>query len=214
MSHLTWLWQGVRSPCIEEVITVEISEMARPKLFGEAAEDWLRSKLMPKQPGAFDVVVRTCGLLQQDMMQAILEAKPSDLHARISTGLDLAFWRTLSVPSKSRRRTLTTGLRTKESLMPWSSHCPRMLQRCYRSDPCNGPREVARATLLATLEEAPAVVHAEIPEEVNAKENRQVSASLHYGLAGKWGSCSETREILTTKKRTWIPSQLLSSLIR
>ena len=154
--------------------TLEICEAARPTRFGDAAEDWLRSKLMPKQPGALDVVMTTCGLLQQDMMQAILEAKPSDLHARISTVLGLRsledFERAVQESSKNAndRRKLadervSDASRLVESL---SAHVARLEERAMQ----RASVEVARAAFLATLEEAPAVIKVEIPKEVDAKE--------------------------------------------
>ena len=59
-------------------------------LFGDAAEEWLRATLIPHQPESLDTTLSTCGLLQQDVMRSVLEAKPADRYAHISAVLGMS----------------------------------------------------------------------------------------------------------------------------
>lgn len=70
--------------------TLEVAGAVATPIFGEAAEDWVETALMPGEPGSLAVALTTCGLLQQDVMRSVLEAKPADRYAHISSVLGLA----------------------------------------------------------------------------------------------------------------------------
>ena len=70
--------------------TLEVTMSGSKSIFGEAAEQWVEEELMPGDPGSLAVALRTCGLLQQDVMRSVLEAKPADRYAHISSVLGLA----------------------------------------------------------------------------------------------------------------------------
>lgn len=69
--------------------TLEVRGAAAKSLYGEAARDWLGGCLLPDEPSALGTALTTCGLLQQDVMRSVLEAKPADRYAHISTVLGL-----------------------------------------------------------------------------------------------------------------------------
>ena len=69
--------------------TLEVNGVAERALFADAAETWLRHTLMPHQPDEFASTLMASGLLQQDVMRSILEAKPSERFAHISAVLGL-----------------------------------------------------------------------------------------------------------------------------
>ena len=70
--------------------TLEIAGAATTSLFGDEAEEWLGMNLIPYEPKALAMVLTTCGLLQQDVMRSVLEAKASDRYAHISAVLGLS----------------------------------------------------------------------------------------------------------------------------
>lgn len=70
--------------------TLEVAGASSSPLFGEAAEEWLRSALAPHQPESLPTALSTCGLLQQDVMRSVLEAKPADRYTHISAVLGLS----------------------------------------------------------------------------------------------------------------------------
>ena len=171
--------------------TLEVSEMGRPTRFGDAAEQWLRSNLLPKQPQALDVVMGTCGLLQQDMMQAILETKPSELHSRISTVLGLSSLEEFEFAVRESAKNTNNlkkladeefakATRMVESL---SAQVGMLEGRAMR----RASVEVARNALLSTLREAPEVVHVETPQHIKAKDAismSQASRHLSHQVSG------------------------------
>ena len=69
--------------------TLEVLGATAKALYGDAAADWLGHCLLPREPAALDMVLTTCGLLQQDVMRSVLEAKPADRYAHITTVLGL-----------------------------------------------------------------------------------------------------------------------------
>ncbi len=69
--------------------TLEVSSTGGLSLFGDGATEWLDDVLVPAEPGSLNVALTTCGLLQQDVMRSVLEAKPADRFAHISAVLGL-----------------------------------------------------------------------------------------------------------------------------
>jgi len=69
--------------------SLEIAGLDGGSLFGGLASDWLDSVLVHSEPGSLSVALATCGLLQQDVMRSVLEAKPAERFAHISAVLGL-----------------------------------------------------------------------------------------------------------------------------
>ncbi|MDF1597516.1 MAG: AAA family ATPase [Acidimicrobiia bacterium] len=69
--------------------TLEVRGANTKPLFGDAARDWLGECLVPTEPYSLAMALTTCGLLQQDVMRSVLEAKPADRYAHITTVLGL-----------------------------------------------------------------------------------------------------------------------------
>ncbi len=69
--------------------TLEFKEVGQSSLFGAEAEEALRQALVPGGGLTLDMALGTSGLMQQDVMRAVLEAKPADRYRHISTVLGL-----------------------------------------------------------------------------------------------------------------------------
>lgn len=70
--------------------TLEFSEESGKVLFGAEAERELQERLAPNPGITLEMALATSGLLQQDVMRAVLEAKPADRCRHISTVLGLS----------------------------------------------------------------------------------------------------------------------------
>lgn len=69
--------------------TLELRRTGEPSLFGDEAEAELRRILLPHTDLALESALTTSGLMQQDVMRHVLEAKPSDRYRQLSTVLGL-----------------------------------------------------------------------------------------------------------------------------
>lgn len=69
--------------------TLELRHMDGPALFGDDAEAELHKILLPHTEMALESALTTSGLMQQDVMRSVLEAKPSDRYRQLSTVLGL-----------------------------------------------------------------------------------------------------------------------------
>lgn len=69
--------------------TLELRGLSETALFGEEAEVELRRILLPRTEMALDSALATSGLMQQDVMRRVLEAKPADRYRQLSTVLGL-----------------------------------------------------------------------------------------------------------------------------
>ena len=69
--------------------TLELTVEGDEPLFGADAEQALANILVPSDGLTLDVALTTSGLMQQDVMRAVLEAKPADRYKHISTVLGL-----------------------------------------------------------------------------------------------------------------------------
>lgn len=69
--------------------TLELNWVDRPPLFGKDAEDKLRNILLPYSELTIKSALATSGLMQQDVMRHVLEAKPADRYRQLSTVLGL-----------------------------------------------------------------------------------------------------------------------------
>lgn len=69
--------------------TLEFRAVGSTSIFGAEAEDALADALVPGNGLTLDMALSTSGLMQQDVMRAVLEAKPADRYRHISTVLGL-----------------------------------------------------------------------------------------------------------------------------
>ena len=69
--------------------TLEFSEAGAEVLFGQDAEEALQRALVPGEGLTLEMALTTSGLMQQDVMREVLQAKPADRYRHISTVLGL-----------------------------------------------------------------------------------------------------------------------------
>jgi DNA repair exonuclease SbcCD ATPase subunit len=69
--------------------TLEFRAAGSAPIFGAEAESALADALVPGDGLTLDMALSTSGLMQQDVMRAVLEAKPADRYRHISTVLGL-----------------------------------------------------------------------------------------------------------------------------
>lgn len=69
--------------------TLEFGEPGAETLFGSEAQDALEKALVPGDGLTLEMALTTSGLMQQDVMRAVLQAKPADRYRHISTVLGL-----------------------------------------------------------------------------------------------------------------------------
>ena len=70
--------------------TLEFSDSSGVVLFGGEAESELKQLLAPNPGISLEMALTTSGLLQQDVMRAVLQAKPADRYRHISTVVGLS----------------------------------------------------------------------------------------------------------------------------
>lgn len=69
--------------------TLELRRQGEQPLFGPEAESTLRKILLPYSDQSLESALTTSGLMQQDVMRRVLEAKPADRYRHMSTVLGL-----------------------------------------------------------------------------------------------------------------------------
>lgn len=69
--------------------TLELRGDSSPPLFGAEAEKELRRLLMPAQTLTLESALTTSGLMQQDVLRSVLEAKPAERYKQLTTILGL-----------------------------------------------------------------------------------------------------------------------------
>lgn len=69
--------------------TLELSQPGAEPLFGEEAEAELRRILLPNSELSLHSALTTSGLMQQDVLRSVLEAKPAERYRQLSTVLGL-----------------------------------------------------------------------------------------------------------------------------
>ena len=148
--------------------------MTEAPLFGDEAEEWLGRSLIPHEPKALAMALATCGLLQQDVMRSVLEAKASDRYAHISAVLGLSglegFERALQDSAKEaadNSKLAEKGLLEVGRLVETASlRVETLKQRATQ----RASVEVARGTLRGALEEIPKSLRVEVPDVMAAAQ--------------------------------------------
>ena len=69
--------------------TLELRRPGAAPIFGQEADDALRELLLPDTDLTLEAALTTSGLMQQDVMRGVLEAKPADRYRHLTTVLGL-----------------------------------------------------------------------------------------------------------------------------
>lgn len=69
--------------------TLELRRPGTAPIFGPEADEALRNLLLPNTDLALEAALTTSGLMQQDVMRGVLEAKPADRYRHLTTVLGL-----------------------------------------------------------------------------------------------------------------------------
>lgn len=69
--------------------TLELRRPSAAPIFGQEADDALRELLLPATDLTLEAALTTSGLMQQDVMRGVLEAKPADRYRHLTTVLGL-----------------------------------------------------------------------------------------------------------------------------
>lgn len=81
--------------------TLELRRAGGEPWFGDEAEEELRRVLLPNTEMSLESALTTSGLMQQDVMRRVLEAKPADRFRQLSTVLGLGVLEDFEEASKS-----------------------------------------------------------------------------------------------------------------
>lgn len=159
--------------------TLEIAGAAGPALFGQEAENWLGANLVPHDPKALPMFLTTCGLLQQDVMRSVLEAKASDRYAHIGVILGLgeleAFEyvvRDAAKEAKKRRDLARTHVDSSSAVVQSAGiQVETVGQRAAQ----RASVEVVRTMLRDTIQQAPSGARIDVPDILTAEHARKVA---------------------------------------
>lgn len=69
--------------------TLELRRLGAAPIFGKEADDALRQLFLPDTDLTLEAALTTSGLMQQDVMRGVLEAKPADRYRHLTTVLGL-----------------------------------------------------------------------------------------------------------------------------
>ena len=184
--------------------TLEIAGVATTSLFGDEAEEWLGESLIPHEPKALAMALTTCGLLQQDVMRSVLEAKASDRYAHISAVLGLSdlegFECALQDSAKEaagNSKLAEQGLLNAGKLVETASLTLETLKQRATQ---RASVEVARGTLRGALEEIPKSVRVEVPDVMAAAQALGLARHSRQ-LGRRVGELLETARDLRKQKR-------------
>ena len=189
--------------------TLEITGAATTSLFGDEAEDWLGRKLIPHAPKALAMALTTRGLLQQDVIRSVLEAKASDRYAHVSAVLGLSdlegFERAAKDSAKeagTRREVAEQKLLETVQLAETASlRVETLRQRATQ----RASVEVAWETLRGALEEASKRMRVEVPDVMAAEQ--VLGLAKHSRLLGRRvGDLLETARNLRQQKKNLDPA--------
>ena len=189
--------------------TLEIVSTAATPLFGDEAEDWLGRKLIPHEPKALAMALTTRGLLQQDVMRSVLEAKAADRYANVSAVLGLSdlegFERAAQDSAKQagvRRQLAEQKLLEAVGLVKSaSSRVETLRQRATQ----RASVEVAWGTLRSALAEGSKRVRVEVPDVMTAEQALALAKHSRL-LARRVGDLLESSRNLRKQKKDLDPA--------
>lgn len=135
--------------------TLELRRAYEPALFGDEAEAELRSILLPNSELALESALTTSGLMQQDVMRRVLEAKPADRYRQLSTVLGLGALEDFEETTRSVAK--LTSEREKNARVELARLADALKQAQGRSDAAQ-TRLATRPQVAAVREEALSVL--------------------------------------------------------
>jgi DNA repair exonuclease SbcCD ATPase subunit len=177
--------------------TLEFREIGAPTRFGNDAEQALEDLLSPSEGVSLEVALKTSGLMQQDVMRSVLEAKSSERYRTLSLFLGLgeleAFedaTKKLAQDAQSRldaavqeRDRARTALKVAQDRL---SESQQRLELAPRAEPL-------REELLGFVQGAPEPLRVTLGEELGTAEGRralirglQIQIDLIERLTSTW----------------------------
>ena len=161
---------------------LEIAGATGPALFDQEAENWIGANLVPHDPRALPIVLTTCGLLQQDVMRSVLEAKASDRYAHIGVILGLgeleAFEcvvRDAAKEAKKRRDLAETHVDSSRAVVQSAGI---QLETDKQRAAQRASVEVVRAMLRDTIQQAPSGARIDLPDILTAEHAQSVAGRV------------------------------------
>jgi DNA repair exonuclease SbcCD ATPase subunit len=163
--------------------TLEISEQATDPVFGDDAEALLSSALVPGQELSLELALTTSGLMQQDVMRAVLEAKPADRYRHISTVLGLSaledFEDAVKELAAEARRRADTAKDERDAMAGSLSEARGRLAQAEQRLQTLPQLEALRTDTLAALRDTPEFIRVDTSVALTSPEDvRNVSASI------------------------------------
>ena len=159
--------------------TLEISGLEGRSLFGTQAEEWLGRALIPRAPKALDVVLLTCGLLQQDAMRFVLEAKASERYAHFTAilgleGLD-SFEREAQESAKEAEARSRLAEQQSEKARQRFEYAASRVETVREGAFQQASVTVARLFLRNAVEEMSERIQVDVPEMARADETLELA---------------------------------------
>lgn len=181
--------------------TLEVAGVSSSPLFGEAAEEWLKSALVPHQPESLATALSTCGLLQQDVMRSVLEAKPADRYTHISAVLgmtDLAEFEKEAREAEKRARDRQKAAEQEVKRARDASERARDRVEALEQRAQNRASvDAARTALLRAVENAPEYVQTEFLSDLGGAPPTDRAQALR-GVARRLSGLLEEAQQLAT----------------
>lgn len=190
--------------------TLEVSGASGLSLFGDGAAEWLDAALVPSEPGSLAGALTTCGLLQQDVMRSVLEAKPAERFAHISAVLGLGELESFETGAKDALKELNDRKGVADrSLLAARSTVAALQERIELLENRALSRasvEAVRSQLLNTQEEHSAFLDSPFPDDLTAGSAIAASVALRE-LSTRVESFSAARERAKTISES-LPSRI------
>lgn len=153
---------------------LEIQGAHESPLSGDAAEKWLKTTLVSPEYETLKMALTTCGLLEQDVMRSVLEAKPAERYAHISAVLGLSDLEGFERATQDATKTVSERHQAKkQEVMKANRAVDDAVARLETIEQRASRRssvEVARSMLHRVLEELPAELTFDVPESASADE--------------------------------------------
>jgi DNA repair exonuclease SbcCD ATPase subunit len=171
--------------------TLELRRPGDASLFGDEAESELRNLLLPRTDLTLESALTTSGLMQQDVMRRVLEAKASDRYRQLSTVLGLASLEDFEDAAKSVAK--AAAGREQDARTERARHDEALRQAQARLQGAQA-RLASRPQVAAVREEAVGIMRSS-PPGLSVASVAVLERPQDVRLAATaWGRASETVE--------------------
>lgn len=157
--------------------TLELRVEGDEPVFGAEAEQSLARLLVPSDGLTLNVALTTSGLMQQDVMRAVLEAKPADRYKHISTVLGLGFLEDFEEAVQAvakKAKAAAEAARSERDAARASVERAQERLESARNRIANLPRvEQLRAEIRSKLQQAPDGIAVDDGQELAGREDFQ-----------------------------------------